>query len=822
MVGIEPRERVLQRLIEEEMRESFLDYSMSVIVQRALPDVRDGLKPVHRRILYAMHGLGLNPGRPYKKSAAVVGEVLGKFHPHGDAAVYDALVRMVQDFSLRYPLVDGQGNFGSIDGDNAAAYRYTEAKLAPVALSLLGDIDKDTVDFTPTFDSQREEPEILPAVLPNLLVNGSSGIAVGMSTNVPPHNLREIAAAVHLLIENPECTLDELLELVPGPDFPTGGLIVGRSGIRDAFETGRGRIVMRARVQKEARRDGKEQLVVTELPYGVSKSKVVEQIADLVRARKIDTVSDLRDESDRDGMRIVVELKRGANPKDVLRYLCRHTYLQQTFGAIMLSLDHGQPVELGLKEILGCYRDHRIEVIQRRARHELEEAKRDAHIAEGLIIALDNIDAVIGIIRESKDREDAGRALQKRFGLSDVQAAAILDMRLHRLTSLEQSELRDRLAKLKARIAELEELLASDALQRQVLLEELDAVVERFGDSRRTTIIEVGKNEYVIPDLVAQEEWVVTVSREGFVKRIPMNLYRRRVESGKPIAGMERYEDDWIERMFIADTHDTVLVFTQDGKAHSLPVMDVPETARSSRGRSLAQLLELDDVEVAALVPAPDFSPQRTAIFAMASGTVKRTELDQFASIRSGGIAAVGLKKGDRIVDVRLGSGTTELVLVSGEGRAIRFPEDEIPTMGRTAQGVKGMQLRKNDRLVGMLAPRRDALVCTVSEKGFVQRTPVADLSVQKRGGLGSVVMKVTSKTGAVVSARELLPGEDLMVVTAAGPPAIVPSASLPAAGDAAAKPMKETGGSAVLEAHATRAADRDPGEQLDLMGEGG
>ncbi len=758
---LDARERILQRYIEEEMRESFLDYSMSVIVQRALPDVRDGLKPVHRRILYAMHELGLSPTRPYKKSAAVVGEVLGKYHPHGDAAVYDTLVRMVQDFSLRYPLVDGQGNFGSIDGDNAAAYRYTEARLAAVAQSLLSDIEKETVDFTDTFDSQRKEPVILPAVLPNLLVNGSSGIAVGMSTNVPPHNLSEIAEAVRLLIKKPGCTLEQLLEIVPGPDFPTGGLIIGRGGIADAYETGRGRIVMRGRVHKEVRRDGREQLVVTEVPYGVAKSRIVEQIADLVRHRKLDTVSDIRDESDRDGMRVVIELKRGAKPKDVLRYICRHTYLQATFGAIMLALDAGQPREFPLKELLEKYRDHRLEVIRRRAQHELDAAKREAHIAAGLLKALDRIDLVIDLIRKSKDRAAASEALQKRLKLSDVQAKAVLEMPLHRLTSLERSELKRRAKELAARIGELEKLLADDRRQRKLLLEELDALVERFGDSRRTTIVEAGKNEYDIPDLVAQEEWVVALSEQGYAKRMPISLYRRRVDSGKPLAGMENYEDDRIARVFLAGSRDTLLVFTGDARAHPLPLLEVPESGRSSRGQSMTRLLGAGSVEVVAVVPVSNFDEEERYItFATQAGVVKRTRLLEFANARSGGIAAIGLRKGDRIVEARLTSGNAEIVIVTRNGRAIRFPEHDIPSMGRTAQGVRGIQLQSGDRVTAMLLARRETRLALVSEKGDVATSPIDDLNLQHRGGLGSVIMTTSAKTGPVVAARELLPGE--------------------------------------------------------------
>jgi len=779
-------EKILPRLIEDEMRESFINYSMSVIVQRALPDVRDGLKPVHRRILYAMHELGLAPNRPYKKSASVVGEVLGKYHPHGDMAVYDSLVRMVQDFSLRYPLVDGQGNFGSIDGDNAAAYRYTEARLAPAAMELLADIEKETVDFADTFDAQRKEPEVLPARLPNLLVNGSSGIAVGMATNIPPHNLREVAAALRHLVEHPDCAVDDLMKHLPGPDFPTGAFILGVEGIRNAYRTGRGRIVMRARVQKESKRGGKEQLVVTELPYGISKARVVEQIAELVRTRKTEDIADLRDESDRDGMRIVIELKRGAQVKPVLNLLYKQTYLQATFGAIMLALDGGVPRELTLKELLERYRDHRLDVIRRRSRHDLERARAEAHVTEGLLIALDAIDAVIALIRKAKDREDASAKLQKRFGLSEKQADAILAMRLARLTALETRELRDRLKALEKEIASLEKLLASEKRQLQALVAELDELVEKYGDARRTTILEGGDSDFAVEDLVAQEEVVITVSHEGYIKRIPMGLYRRRATSGKPLAGMEKYADDFLEHVFVASTHDTLLFFTAGGRAYALPVHQIPEAGRASRGRSLAQLLGIErDEEVAALVAVTEFSAERSLVFLTAGGTVKRTALDQFANIRSNGIHAINLQEGDRVLDVQLSNGLDDIVLVTRQGQAIRFPESEVSLMGRAAQGVKGIQLRKGDEVVGMVIVRRDATLCTITEQGFAKRTPVGDYPVQRRGGIGSSALQVTAKTGALVAAKELVDGDELMVLTGTGRATRITAAEIPVQGRA-------------------------------------
>jgi DNA gyrase subunit A len=778
------RERVLPRLIEEEMRESFLDYSMSVIVQRALPDVRDGLKPVHRRILYAMHEAGLTAGRPYKKSATVVGDVLGKYHPHGDMAVYEALVRMVQDFALRYPLVDGQGNFGSIDGDNAAAYRYTEARLAAIAMDLLADIEKDTVAFTPNFDDRLREPAVLPARFPNLLVNGTSGIAVGMATNIPPHNLREVAAALKHLLEKPECSIEELMRHVPGPDFPTGAFILGSDGIRDAYSTGRGRIVMRAAVQKETKRGGKEQIVVTALPYGVSKAKVIEQIAQVART-KVDDISDLRDESDRDGMRIVIELKRGTKTKPLLATLYRQTYLQATFGVIMLALDHGVPRELTLKQILERFRDHRLDVIRRRARHDLEQAKAEAHIIQGLLIALEYIEEVITIIRASADQEEASRALCNSFDLSTEQAKAILAMRLGRLTALETDDLKKQLAELRRLIRRLEEILGSLPRQLEVLVEELDDVVKKFGDERRTQIID-DAGTFEVEDLVAEEQVVITMSHESYIKRVPLSLYRRRVSSGRALAGMDKYEEDFLEHVFVAGTGDTLVFFTTQGQAHALAVSDVPEAGPNSRGRALAQLLTLARGDrVASLIPVSEFSEQRALLFLTAGGTIKRTTLDQYANIRAGGIAAVRVQESDSLLDVQVSEGTNDIVLVTRQGRAIRFPEGDVPSMGRVAQGVKGVQLRADDAVVGMVVVRRDATLCTVTQNGYAKRTPVAEYPAQKRGGLGTITLDVSARTGPLVAAKEVLAGDELMIITAAGLAIRLGGADIPVQGRA-------------------------------------
>ncbi|MEX2528785.1 MAG: DNA gyrase subunit A [Gemmatimonadota bacterium] len=810
------RERILPRLIEEEMRESFLDYSMSVIVQRALPDVRDGLKPVHRRILYAMHGLGLVPDRAHKKSASVVGEVLGKYHPHGDTAVYDALVRMVQDFSLRYPLVDGQGNFGSIDGDSAAAYRYTEAKLASVSLEMLEDIAKDTVNFVPNFDDRLEEPSVLPARLPNLLVNGSSGIAVGMSTNIPPHNLKEVAGALTLLVQNPDVTVEELMKTIPGPDFPTGGFVVGMDGVRDMYATGRGRIVMRARVVRESLRGGREQLVVTELPYAVSKGKLIDQILGLSRKGQVDELSDIRDESDRDGMRLVMELKRGSDPGKVMEVLFRRTHLQSTFGAILLALDHGEPKELNLKEMLERFRDHRLEVIQRRSRFDLEKAEAERHVVQGLMAALDHIDEVIAIIRASQNREEASERLQDRFGLSVIQADAILNMRLGRLTALERLELEERLSRLEAAISELRDILGSHERQLQVILDETREVVEKFGDARRTVLLDGEEEEFTPEKMVADEDVVITVTRQGFVKRMPVHLYRRRVSKGMTLAGMDRFEDDFLEQVFTARSSAWLLAFTQGGKAYFLPVMDTPESDRSSRGQSLYGLLDADRSDpVVSLLPVEDLQADRTLLFLTRGGVVKRSQLPDFSNPRSGGIIAAGVKDGDALIRVTLTDGSSDVMLISREGRAIRFPETDIPVLGRTAQGVKGMGLKGEDQVVGMLLLRREAAVLTVTADGMGKRSEVGEFPVQKRGGLGNLV----SPGGAempVVGALEVLERDEVTLLTADGQALRVAASKAPVQGrrTRGGRLVKLNGGDRVVEVVRSPGTSEDPEEE--------
>jgi len=768
------RERILPRLIEQEMRESFLDYSMSVIVQRALPDVRDGLKPVHRRILFAMHEAGLRPDRPYKKCATVVGDVLGKYHPHGDTAVYDALVRMVQDFSLRYPLVDGQGNFGSIDGDSAAAYRYTEARLSSISEDILADIEKETVDVVENFDGQRTEPTVLPSRVPNLLINGSSGIAVGLSTNVPPHNLREVAAALRALIEEPDPTVELLMKHLPGPDFPTGGFVVGRNGIRDMYETGRGRMIMRARIVKEALRGGRDQLVVTELPYAVSKARIIRQIADLARRGGAVDLADIRDESDRDGLRLVLELKRGAKVGKVIKLLLKKTSLQSTFGAIMIALDHGEPKEFTLMQLLERFRDHRVEVIRRRSQHDLEKAQAEKHIAQGLVAALGAIDEVVKIIRGSADRSEASMKLQDLLGLSEIQAGAILDMRLAKLTALEQDEIKKRLKELNGIIKELKEILKSEARKLEITLEELDEIVEKYGDVRRTVILEDHESDAMkVENAVADEDAVITVSHEGFVKRIPMHLYQRRISSGKALAGMERFENDYLERIFVARTQGWLLAFTENGHLHFLPVLDVPEGGRASRGQSIYGLTEADRSDaIVTMLPADDLTVGRFVVFLTKNGLMKRTKLSEFANPRAGGVIAAGLKEGDRIMDVHLSDGDGEVMLITKAGRAIRFPESDLSILGRAARGVKGIDLKGNDAVVGMLLIRREAWVLSVTEDGRGKRTEVGDFPLQKRGGLGTLAVPSrdgTAPGAAIVSALEVLEGDEVMVVMASG-----------------------------------------------------
>ncbi len=762
-------DRIEQRLIEDEMRDSFIDYSMSVIVQRALPDVRDGLKPVHRRILYAMHEQGLSPGRPYKKCATVVGDVLGKYHPHGDSAVYDSLVRMVQDFSLRYPLIDGQGNFGSIDGDSAAAYRYTESKLERLAVDMLTDIDKETVDYTPNFDDRLLEPVVLPAGPPNLLINGSSGIAVGMATNIPPHNLGEVVAACQALIDDPELTVDDLMEHVQGPDFPTGGLVYGIDGIRDAYTNGRGRVVMRGRAHTEERPNGGDRIIVTEIPFMVNKSRLIEQIVQLVRDRRVEDISDLRDESARDGMRIVIDLKRDAIPEIVLNQLFKHTQMQSTFGVIMLALDRGIPKVMNLKEVLSHFLDHRHEVVVRRSEHDLRAAKDREHILEGLKIAVDNIDEVVAMIRGSRDAEEASGRLQSTFELTEVQAGAILAMRLSRLTGLEIEKLEAELSEVRADIAGLEELLASRELRMSTIREELQDIVDRFGDPRRTEIVSASAS-FDPEDLIADEPMAITVSNEGYIKRISLDTYRQQRRGGRGIAGMGTKEEDWVEHLFTASAHDYLMFFTERGQVYWLKVHQIPRASRASRGKPIVNLLNISkDETIASIVRTREFPEDRYLFFATRAGQVKKTSLAAYSNVRTVGLNAINIVEGDALIDVQLIDEGNDILLTTRKGMAIRFEESDARVMGRATQGVRGIRLGEDDQVVGMVVARREASVLTVTSRGMGKRTLISQYRAQRRGGKGLINFRLSDKTGPVVAAKEVEDDDELMLVTRGG-----------------------------------------------------
>ncbi|MGE5091194.1 MAG: DNA gyrase subunit A [Bacillota bacterium] len=770
MTAPNTRERILPRLIEEEMQQSFINYSMSVIVSRALPDVRDGLKPVHRRILYAMNELGLVPGRAYKKSATVVGDVLGKYHPHGDQSVYDAMVRMVQDFSLRYPLVDGQGNFGSVDGDPAAAYRYTESRLTRIAISMLEDIDKNTVDFQPNFDDRLQEPTVLPSKLPNLLVNGSSGIAVGMATNIPPHNLIEVAKAVELLVDDPETSIDALRKVVKGPDFPTGAYIYGRQGIKDAYETGRGRVVMRARAQIEEKEStGKSQIVITEIPYQVNKENLVKSIAELVNEKKIDGIADVNDESDKEGMRIVVKLKRDAIPNVVLNQLYKHTTMQSTFGVIMLALDNGAPKIMNLKTILERFIEHRHNVIIRRTQFDLDAAQAREHILEGLKIAVDNIDEVIKIIRGSEDTPQADARLRKRFGLSEKQTDAILNMRLAKLTGLEIEKLEAELAEVRATIKELKSILASKPKRMGILKAEMAEMAEKYGDERRTEILS-DQGEFSVEDLIAEEDMVITVSHTGYIKRIAVSAYKKQRRGGRGLTGTDLKADDWVEHLFIASTHDYLMFFTNEGQVYWLKVHEIPQASRAARGKPVINCIAIRPNEtIAALVPVREFVEDKCLIFATRNGTVKKTVLSAYGNVRAAGINAINIEKGDELIDVQVCDSNSDIVLATRSGMSIRFHQGDVRDMGRATTGVKGIELDKGDHVIGMVVVRRDATLLCVSEKGYGKRSELSEYRVQKRGGKGIITFKVTDKTGNIVALKEVIPEDELMMITRHG-----------------------------------------------------
>ena len=769
------RERILPRLIDDEIKESFINYSMSVIVSRALPDVRDGLKPVHRRVLYAMNELGLVPGRPYKKSATVVGDVLGKYHPHGDSSVYDALVRMVQDFSLRYPLIDGQGNFGSVEGDPAAAYRYTEARLTPVAMEMLADIDKNTVDFVPNFDDRLQEPSVLPSGIPNLIVNGSSGIAVGMATNIPPHNLREVVGALLMLIDEPEASVADIAKHIKGPDFPTAGFIYGRQGIKDYQKDGRGRIVMRARAVIEELKNGKSQIVVTEIPYQVNSAKLVEDIAALVRDKKLDGISDLRNESDRDGLRVVIELKRDAIPRVVLNQLYKHTAMQSTFGVIMLALvpdaQTGRlvPKVMGLKEVLQHYIEHRHTVIVRRAQYELDKALEREHILEGLKIAVDNIDQVIAVIKKAQDPQAASVQLQKRFKLSERQAEAILNMRLAKLTGLEIEKLEAELKEVQGQIKELRELLGSKPRRMKLMKAELADAAKKYGDERRSEITS-DEGEFTVEDLIAEEKMVVTISHSGYIKRTSVSAYKRQRRGGKGLNGQNLKDEDFVEHLFIASTHDYILFFTDDGRCFSIKVHEIPQLGRATKGKPIVNLINVSaDTKVSAMLPVREFAEDQYLFFATKNGTVKKTVLSAYANIRSTGIKAIKIEEGDQLIDVQITSGSNDIVLATRHGLSIRFHEQDARDMGRDTTGVKGIELGEKDELIGMVVIKRDANLLVVTERGMGKCSPIEEYRVQKRGGKGIITLHRTEKTGDAVSIKEVLPDDELMVITQNG-----------------------------------------------------
>ncbi|MFD1954671.1 DNA gyrase subunit A [Paenibacillus thailandensis] len=760
--------QIIDRDISTEMRDSFMDYAMSIIVSRALPDVRDGLKPVHRRILYSMSELGMSPDKPYKKSARIVGDVIGKYHPHGDSAVYETMVRLAQDFSMRYMLVDGHGNFGSIDGDGAAAMRYTESRLAKIAMEMLRDLNKETVDFVPNYDGEEKEPAVLPARFPNLLVNGVTGIAVGMATNIPPHNLGEVIDGVQALIDNPDITPVELMEYVKGPDFPTAGFLLGRSGIRQAYLTGRGTVTMRARAVIEEN-GGKARIIVNELPYQVIKARLVEKIAELVRDKKIDGITDLRDESDRNGMRIVIELRRDVNPSVVLNNLYKQTQMQYNFGINMLALVNGEPKVLNLRDILYYYLQHQIEVIRRRTEFDLKKAEARAHILEGLRIALDHLDEVIALIRSSQTTDIAREGLIERFALSYDQAQAILDMRLQRLTGLEREKIEAEYQELQRKIAEYKAILADERLVLNIISEELSEIKEKFNDERRTEIT-LSDEEIMDEDLIPREDVIITITHTGYIKRLPVSTYRAQKRGGKGVVGMDTKEDDFVEHLFVSNTHHNLLFFTNKGKVYKLKAYEIPDLSRTARGTPVINLIQIEQGEtIHAVIPVESLDPDKYLFFATRQGIVKKTSLEEFSNIRKVGLIAISLREDDDLIGVKLTDGTKEIIMGTAQGMSIRFPEQDVRTMGRPATGVKGIQLDEGDIVIDMdiVDPANDVLIVTA--KGYGKRTPVSEYRTQSRGGKGIKTMNITEKNGPVVSLKVVVNDEDLMIMTASG-----------------------------------------------------
>lgn len=755
--------------IEDEMKKSYLDYAMSVIVSRALPDVRDGLKPVHRRILYAMNDLGMSPEKQYRKSARVVGDVLGKYHPHSDTSVYDAMVRLAQDFNTRHPLVDGHGNFGSIDGDRAAAMRYTEVKMTKLAMEMLRDINKDTIDYRLNFDESLKEPIVLPSRFPNLLVNGSSGIAVGMATSIPPHNLCEVIDCIIAIIDNPEIDIENIIEIIQGPDFPTGGIIMGMEEIKSAYRTGRGKVVVRAQTEIEELGKNRSKIVITELPYQVNKSRLIEKIADLVRDKKIEGISDLRDESDREGMRIVIELKRDAIPKVVLNNLFKHTQLQNTFSIIMLALVNEEPRILNLKSMLEHYLDYQKEIIVRRTKYDLKKAEDRAHILEGLKIALDHIDEVISVIRSSKNDKTAKERLMSKFGLSEKQSQAILDMRLRRLTGLEREKIDKEYGELIEEINELKSILANESLIYGIIREELLEIKEKYGNERRTMIVP-SEDEINIEDMIKKEDVVITLTHYGYVKRIPESTYRLQKRGGRGVAALTTRKEDFVEHLFITSTHDTILFFTNEGRVHSLKAYEIPEGRRQSKGMAIVNLLNLSGQEkINAVIPVSEYEPGKNLIFVTKKGITKRTKFKHFKNIRKNGLIAIGLREDDELISVRKTDGNEEIIVVTSLGMAIRFKESDVRQMGRTAMGVKAINLNEDDEVIGMDLVENEKDLLVISMKGYGKRTPLAEYRDQTRGGKGLKTYNVKEKTGPLVSIKVADEDDEIMMISNSG-----------------------------------------------------
>jgi len=761
--------KILPVNLEQEMRNSYIDYAMSVIVSRAIPDVRDGLKPVHRRILYAMQEAGMTSGKPYKKSARIVGEVLGKYHPHGDSSVYDAIVRMAQDFSMRYLLADGHGNFGSVDGDPAAAMRYTEVRMSKISELMLQDIDKETVDFVPNYDESLKEPCVLPSKFPELLVNGTSGIAVGMATNIPPHNMNEVIDGVLMLIDNPDATAEELMTVVKGPDFPTGGLIMGTSGIKSAYTTGRGQIKMRAKANIETMSNGKPRIIVTELPYQVNKARLIEKIADLVRDKQIEGITDLRDESDRSGMRIVIELRKDINPDVMLNQLYKHTQMQETFGVIMLALVDNQPKVLTLKQVLHYYIKHQEDVITRRTRYELAKAEARAHILEGLNIALDHIDAVITTIRESRTADIARAALMEGFSLTEKQAQAILDLRLQRLTGLEREKIEEEYQEILKRIEWLKSVLADEWKIMEIIKEELTEVKQKFGDERRTNITH-DMSDIDIEDMIADDDVVVTITHRNYIKRIKLDTYRRQNRGGTGVNGMPTKEDDFVENLLITTNLHTILFYTNMGRVYYLKAYQIAEASRTAKGTALINLLKLDEGEkVTAVIQVRDYNPDKFLFMATKMGVVKRVSLSDFNTSRKIGVIAISLMEGDELIGVKITDGKQKIMLGTKDGMAIAFDEEQVRVMGRVARGVRGIRLSKGDEVVAMDTLKEDADVLTVTECGLGKRTTIDQYTVQNRGGKGLINLKVTEKTGKVIGMSVVHEDHELLLITEGG-----------------------------------------------------